>query len=90
MIWGQTETLGTILYVPVSKFVPDNTREVWPWGLRAGMALLCVVLGAGFMQGPYAALSLGLSFWMSGAALPCFPVLGQELSAQGTPETSLA
>lgn len=32
------------------------------------MASLCVVLGAGFMQDPYAVSLLGLSFWMSGAA----------------------
>jgi hypothetical protein len=54
------------------------------------MASLCVVLGAGFMQDPYAVSLLGLSFWMSGAALPCLPALGRELSAQGTPEMSFA
>lgn len=74
----------------VSKSVPDNKREAWSRGLRAGMASLCVVLGAGFMQDPYAVSLLGLSFWMSGAALPCLPALGRELSAQGTPEMSFA
>lgn len=56
---------------------------------RDGLAV-CVALGAGFMQGPCAVSLSGLSFWMSGTASPCFPVLGQELSAQGTPETSFA
>lgn len=76
--------------MPVSKYVLDSKREVWLWGLRAGTALLCVALGAGFMQGPYAASLTRLSFWMSGAALLCLPVLGWELSAPGTPEMCFA
>lgn len=85
---GEAETLGPVLHVPVSEYVPDNTREAWPWDLRGGTRPCCVrpwVLG--FRQDLDAALLPCLSFWLSGAALACFLVLGRELSAQGAPET---
>lgn len=88
LLWDrQTHLELFFLYVPVSEYVPDNKGEVWPLDLRAGTWPCCVwpwVLG--FRQGLDASLLLCLSFWVSGTALACFPVLGRELSAQGTPE----
>lgn len=65
--------------------------KVWSQDLRAGTGPCWVwpwVLG--FRQSLDAALLPGLSSGTSGPALPALPVLGRELSAQGTPETCFA
>lgn len=76
LLLGQREMLGTVLYVLMSNHVPDNKSVATGW--RAGPWPCCVwpwVLG--FRQGLDVALLPGLSFCVSGPALPCFPVLGQ-------------